>query len=326
MATFLGRKLSEAYVGEIGNDFSTRIQGIRIKHHMGDVAIKLYDKFGLLGRVECTANDGTRAFQLAPVRKSIYSLPVLLDLMAAATRRHLEFLTAIEDPTPGLRAVEKIAAPVREGERSYRGFNLFHGADLDLFQAILGGEFTISGFQARQLRGHLPDLSGPQLSRLLKRLRLYGLIKKIGRRYKYSLTALGRTVATAALKLRELVIIPALNHPVLAGVQGYDHFAHDLTRKRLIERRCGGRHDHVRQKLLSVQQGLRILKRASRPPLRDHPVVWTNLHIAETRPRGVQYLPDPLTHFHVFANGHGFVPIGRRDLHEVRTCQTRLHR
>ena len=82
--------------------------------------------------------------------------------------------------------------------------------------ALLRGEFTISGFQARHLRAHLPDLSTAQLSRALKRLRLHGLIKKIGHRYKYYLTTLGRRVATTALKLRELVVIPALTHPVPA--------------------------------------------------------------------------------------------------------------
>jgi hypothetical protein len=41
-------------------------------------------------------------------------------------------------------------------------------------------------------------------------------LRKIGKRYKYYLTALGCTVATAALKLRELVIIPMLNQPVPA--------------------------------------------------------------------------------------------------------------
>jgi hypothetical protein len=230
VATFLGRKLTGAYQGEVGNDFSTRIQGTRIKHAMGWAAIKLYDKFGLIARVECTANDvtffqhhrmvehrdGTQEFKLAPVRKSIYSLPVLRELLGAATHRYLDFLAAIEDPRPGLRALEKIATPVHEGERSYRGFNLFHGPDLDLFRTILRGEFTISGFQARHLRPHLPGCSGAQLSRLLKRLRTHGLLKKIGKRYKYYLTALGRTVATAALKLRELVIIPMLNQPVAA--------------------------------------------------------------------------------------------------------------
>jgi hypothetical protein len=57
IATFLGRKLTSAYQGEVGNDFHTRIQGTRIRHHMGPVSIKLYDKAGIMARVECTAND-----------------------------------------------------------------------------------------------------------------------------------------------------------------------------------------------------------------------------------------------------------------------------
>jgi len=230
VATFLGRKLTGSYKGEAGNDFHTRIQGTCIKHHLGPVAIKLYDKFRLIGRVECTANDvtffkhhrtvehhdGTTAFKLAPLRKSIYSLPVLHQFLRAATHRYLDFLAAIDDPGTGLRSLEKISTPVRHGDRSYRGFNLFHGADLDLFRAMLRGEFTISGFQSRNLRPLIPNVSPGQLSRMLKRLRTHGLIKKIGCRYKYYLTNLGRTVATAGLKLRELVIIPTLNQPMPA--------------------------------------------------------------------------------------------------------------
>lgn len=230
VATFLGRKLTDAYQGEIGNTFETRIQGTCIKHHMGPAAIKLYDKFGLILRIESTTNDvtffkhhrtvehrnGTREFKLASMRKSIYSLPDLRELLEAANARYLDFLAAIEDPRPGLRALDKLSRPVHEGDRTYRGFNLFHGDDLTLFQTLLRGEFTISGFQARHLRLHLSELPAAQLSRALKRLRTHGLIKKIGRRYKYYLTVLGRTVATAALKLRELVLIPALTHPVPA--------------------------------------------------------------------------------------------------------------
>ena len=52
--------------------------------------------------------------------------------------------------------------------------------------------------------------------RALTRLRTHGLVKKIGHRYKYYLTTLGRRVATTALKLRELVVIPALTRPVAA--------------------------------------------------------------------------------------------------------------
>jgi hypothetical protein len=55
VATFLGHKLTGNVQGEVGNDFSTRIQGTRIRHTMGPASIKLYDKFALIARVECTA-------------------------------------------------------------------------------------------------------------------------------------------------------------------------------------------------------------------------------------------------------------------------------
>ena len=50
IATFLGRKLNTQYEGEMGNRFNIRIEGTRIKHTMGPVSLKLYDKFGLILR------------------------------------------------------------------------------------------------------------------------------------------------------------------------------------------------------------------------------------------------------------------------------------
>ena len=122
-------------------------------------------------------------------------------------------LSALDDPTSGLKDLLKISKRVRDrNHRSHRGFNLFDGNDLELFEAIVAGEFTISGFQNRHLRAILPAKSSGQISRLLRCLRLHSLIKKIGRRYKYYLTRLGRRVITTALKLRRLYVIPALTH------------------------------------------------------------------------------------------------------------------
>jgi hypothetical protein len=45
---------------------------------------------------------------------------------------------------------------------------------------------------------------------MLKRLRLHGLIKKVGHTYHYYLTHFGRVVATAGLKIKQLVLIPQL--------------------------------------------------------------------------------------------------------------------
>ena len=98
---------------------------------------------------------------------------------------------------------------MRHAERSYRGFNLFDGIDLDLFIAIARGEFTISGLRNRNLVQALGRTS-PQVSRMLKRLRVHGLVKKIGRTYKYYVTELGRRILAAALRLREEVVVPTL--------------------------------------------------------------------------------------------------------------------
>jgi len=61
-------------------------------------------------------------------------------------------------------------------------------------------------------------MTSGQMSRLLKRLRVHGLIKRVGRRYKYYLSDFGRRVivkvallGVMALSWRELVVIPALS-------------------------------------------------------------------------------------------------------------------
>jgi hypothetical protein len=146
VATFLGRVIRASTTDEIGNHFSTRIEGTRIRHQMGPASIKMYDKFGLMIRIETTSYD----------------------------------------------------------------VSFFDAEDLRLFELLLRGEFNISGFRNRTLRTFLTSKTAPQLSRILKRLRCHGLIKKVARSYKYHLTALGRTVASLALQLRTFLVTPAL--------------------------------------------------------------------------------------------------------------------
>jgi len=120
VATFLGRKLSTQFEGEIGSDYHTRIEGTRIKHYMQQVSIKMYDKRGKILRIETVVNnvsffkhyrrvehrDGTWSMKDAPVKKSIYSMPVLCELMGAANRRYLEFISCIDDPNSGFRDLD----------------------------------------------------------------------------------------------------------------------------------------------------------------------------------------------------------------------------
>ena len=74
---------------------------------------------------------------------------------------------------------------------------------------MLRDEFVIQGFTNKTLRQHLHGFNASQVTRLLKRLRVHGVIKRVGRRYKYYLTEFGRQAATMALELREVVIIPS---------------------------------------------------------------------------------------------------------------------
>ena len=98
-------------------------------------------------------------------------------------------------------------------QRSYRGFNFFDPEDEELFQSLESGEFNISGFQNKDLRRRVKGKNTGQIYRLMKRLRTHGLIKKIGKTYKYYLTALGKQVIALGLKLKNLYIIPALSAP-----------------------------------------------------------------------------------------------------------------
>lgn len=223
VATFLGRKLNGNYLGEVGNRFNTRIEGTCIHHRMGANSIKLYDKFALIARVECTSSNvstfkhrrevehrnGERTLKNAPLRKTIYSLKSLRQLMGSANQRYLAYIAAIENPASGQKACNRLTQPAKVKGRSYRGFNLFFQDDFDLFITLMRGEWAISGFRARDLRGHLSQLTPSRTSYLIKRLRTHGVIKKVGHCYKYYLTNFGRNVIATVLKLKQQLIIPA---------------------------------------------------------------------------------------------------------------------
>jgi len=231
VATFLGRKINGNFTAEVGNRFNTRIEGTCIRHTLDSASIKMYDKFHLVLRIETTVNDasffkhyrkvehrdGTDDMKVAPVKKSIYSLPILRQLMGSSNERYLEFIAAIDDPSASHKDLDKISRPVRDGERSSRGFNFFHGGDAEIFRTLLRGEFAISGFRNQDLRRHFETCSSHETSRLLRRLRVHGMIKKIVNTHKYYLTKFGRRIGVMALKIKEMFMIPTLRGLTTTG-------------------------------------------------------------------------------------------------------------
>ena len=78
---------------------------------MGSASVKIYDKFGRLLRIETTINDvsffkhhrkvehkdGKETRELAPFKKSIYSLIDLREILLGCNRRYLELLSSLDD-------------------------------------------------------------------------------------------------------------------------------------------------------------------------------------------------------------------------------------
>jgi len=224
IATFLGRKLHGNYQGELGTRYNHRWLGRRVKHQMGPVSLKLYDKFSIVLRIETTVNnvtffkqhrqvhhrDGTTTTQWAAMKKTLHSLGALQETLLAVNQRYLKFISAIATPEVGVAKLHRLTETQTEHDHRYKGFNLLAEEDSSVLRALAQGEFVLAGFGNKDLRRQLPDKNSGQVSRLLKRLRVHGLLKKVGQRYRYYLTEFGRQVILMALKLREMVIIPQL--------------------------------------------------------------------------------------------------------------------
>jgi len=226
IATFLGRKITGNYKGEAGNNYKVRQEGSRISHKMGPTSIKMYDKFQQILRLETTSNDvsffkhyrkvehqdGSNSMEFTSMQKNIYSFGPLMRIMKASNRRYLEFISAIEDRSIGIKRLNKVSQRAEENNRGYKGINFFDENDLKIIRILNRGEFNIAGFRNKEIRRHLTGKNSGQISRLLKRLKIHGLIKRANNSYKYYLTKLGKKASLTGMKVIELVIIPNLNY------------------------------------------------------------------------------------------------------------------
>ena len=186
--------------------------------------MKIYDKFGKILRIEVTAYDVSKlsAFRdvfkrngeieakVAPVKKNIYSLFVLIDVFRNIINRYLEFISSFDDPTDGIKKLDTVTGDKKTAKKTFKGLNFFNKQDEAILLAVANGKYTINGLRAKNLKAEFPDLPAWKISSILSRLKNLGLIKKVTGSYKYYLTVLGKKVITAGLFLKNQVIIPAL--------------------------------------------------------------------------------------------------------------------
>ena len=205
-------------------EFSTRIAGTCIKHHFGKCSIKMYDKVGIVLRIETTTNDvsffkhhrkvehrqGPPTRELAPVKKSIYSLIDLRDILLGCNRRYLAHLSALDDFSAGVRALDRVTRPREVHGKTVKGINFFEPGDGALLQALQNPRVNIAGVRRADLLAGLEMFSPTRLSRQLRRLLDIGVIKRVTGTYRYYLTKAGRAATAAAGRLTAATIIPAM--------------------------------------------------------------------------------------------------------------------
>jgi hypothetical protein len=224
VAHFLGRPITAQLAQEIGSQFSTRIEGTCVKHRFGKSSIKMYDKCGIVLRIETTANDvsffkhhrkvehreGPPTRELARVKKSIYSLIDLREILLGCNRRYLAHLSALDDFSAGIRALDRLTKLRRVKQKTVKGINFFEPGDAALLHALQNPWVNIAGIRRADLLPCLEMFSPNRLSRQLRRLLDLGVIKRVVGTYRYYLTKAGRAATAAAERLTAATIIPAM--------------------------------------------------------------------------------------------------------------------
>lgn len=220
---FLGRSLHRRFDGEVITDVKTERQpGARIKHRMKGNWLKLYDKFGLILRVEtvinqpgefkiyreCQHRDGTRSWGWFPMPKGVGNLHHYQRHAQACNQRYLAALAHVDDPAPAERDLTNLTEPKRHGSRNSTGFNPARRDDQQLFAAVLAGDHLAQGFRNKDIRAKVlcsakTSTDSRRISaavgRLLKRLHVRGLIAKIPRSRRWKVTETGRRILGQAL-------------------------------------------------------------------------------------------------------------------------------
>jgi hypothetical protein len=230
---FLGRKLNGHFQGEIVSDLSSlvcrRTGGSRIKHRVKENWLKMYDKSGLVLRVETVINNpeefrvrkqvlrqGKSTTEWVAMRKGVAYLFRYREVSLQANGRYLDALAGVDNPTDAKRALERVTTPKQDAAgRRCAGFNPMASQDAELFESVMDGEHCLKGFNNRDIRAQLQSKhhlrtcgqdarkQSAKISRTFRRFHAHGLIAKIPHTRRWRVTGYGRQVMGASLYMRE---------------------------------------------------------------------------------------------------------------------------
>ena len=233
--SFLGRKLTGHFLGEIISDMKDgslgrRIPGARVKHRVKENWLKMYDKAGSVLRIEMVINNPEefkvrkkvtrkhrQAMEWVSMRKGVAYLFRYKEVSRKANERYLEALAVVHDPTAAIQRLDEITTRKQtKSGRGVRAFNPLSRDDILLFKAMMAGEHCIRGFSNADIRlglegsPHLKDFANnpkgqsAKVSRILGRFHGHRLIAKIPRSRRWRVTDHGRQIMAASLCLRDV--------------------------------------------------------------------------------------------------------------------------
>ena len=220
---FMGRKLHGSFNSLIQTDAKYRPDVTRIKHLMRGNWIKMYNKQGIVLRVETVINRprefrisrtgrGKQAIDWGPMPKRVSSMQRYAQISLRANQAYLQALAQVDNPTKVFQLLEALCRPQKLAKARVRGLNPLAEKDRSLFEAILRGEHFIQGFRAADLATRLKIIRpnnpiyrkrySAKLNRMLRLLRGHGLITKIPRSRRYKITDSGMKLMNAVIDLR----------------------------------------------------------------------------------------------------------------------------
>ena len=140
--------------------------------------------------------------------KSISNLYRYAEVAKACNQRFLDAMVDIVPVKSTLEEIGKICSCKKVNGKTVTGFNVWSPETVLIMETICDGRYFINGFRNKDIRKIIfPDIKDPgklggKTSRLLKKLRQHGLIKKVPRSRRYTVTSKGRRIMGALIELR----------------------------------------------------------------------------------------------------------------------------
>jgi hypothetical protein len=222
---FLGKRpcVQTFKKAEILTHLGTRAEGARVKHALNGNSLKMYDKQESVLRVETTINDARsmtvyRASENDPdgpksnqqLRKGVADLHRRAEISQKSNERYLEAQAAVDSEQTLAESAAAVCQRTTWKGKSARALNPLAEEDARLLEAVNRGEFKLRGFRNRDLcrllfagNSSLTDKQRmTKVTRLIRLLRAHGLVHKVPKTHRYTLSPKGSETITALLAAR----------------------------------------------------------------------------------------------------------------------------